>query len=242
VGAAIESVRDYVDEVVVLDAESTDATLEVVTALGARVDVQPWAGFAAARRRLIHLCRHRWVLMIDADEIMPVAFWRELAQRGFPESGVTAYRMRRRMIYMGKPLKFAWNPDWKTVLFDRDVTEITARAVHERPEAAGRTVSLRARLIHDSYRSLREQYVTIARYAELAAADLDADGYRLRPWDLTLRPSWHVVRQLLLKGGLLDGWRGWLAALASGVDGYLRYAMLYERRQRARGLRDAGDS
>ncbi len=68
-GAALESVRDFVDEMVVLDTGSTDDTVAVAKSLGARVEHLPWPGdFAPARNFALDLVQGDWVLVIDADE------------------------------------------------------------------------------------------------------------------------------------------------------------------------------
>ena len=68
------SVRALVDEMVVVDTGSTDATREVAAAAGARVHEIPWQDdFAAARNASLDLCRGRWILVLDADEVIAPA-------------------------------------------------------------------------------------------------------------------------------------------------------------------------
>jgi glycosyltransferase involved in cell wall biosynthesis len=64
----IASVR-WADEVVVLDGGSTDATVELARALGARVEVATdWPGFGAQKNRALALATGDWILSLDADE------------------------------------------------------------------------------------------------------------------------------------------------------------------------------
>jgi tetratricopeptide (TPR) repeat protein len=70
---AIASVRDAVDEIVVLDTGSTDRTPEIAAACGARVHHQAWDGrFASARNAVLELARGAWVLILDGDERIAV--------------------------------------------------------------------------------------------------------------------------------------------------------------------------
>ncbi|MCX7984302.1 MAG: glycosyltransferase [Bacteroidetes bacterium] len=65
----LESVNGIVDEVVVVDTGSTDATRDVAKALGAHVYVCPWTNnFAEARNRALRYCTGTWILQLDADE------------------------------------------------------------------------------------------------------------------------------------------------------------------------------
>ncbi|HEX4609186.1 MAG TPA: glycosyltransferase family 2 protein, partial [Urbifossiella sp.] len=68
-GPCLDSVRDLVDEIVVVDTGSTDRTPEVAAARGARVVTFPWRDdFAAARNAGLDAARGDWVFWLDADE------------------------------------------------------------------------------------------------------------------------------------------------------------------------------
>ena len=65
--AAIESVL-WADEIVVVDSNSTDATADIATSLGARVVQVPFQGFGDLRNRAVEACRCDWIFSLDADE------------------------------------------------------------------------------------------------------------------------------------------------------------------------------
>lgn len=65
----LDSVRDLVDELVVVDTGSTDGTVALAEGYGARMGHFPWTGdFSAARNESLRLCTGDWVLVLDADE------------------------------------------------------------------------------------------------------------------------------------------------------------------------------
>ncbi len=67
--ACLESVRDIVDEIVIVDTGSTDRTLEIAKEFGARIGFFEWVGdFAKARNEALKLCTGEWILYLDADE------------------------------------------------------------------------------------------------------------------------------------------------------------------------------
>ena len=69
ISGCLQSVRPFVDEIVVLDTGSLDATAEIARALGARVEPFVWRDdFAAARNAAIDTATADWVFMLDADE------------------------------------------------------------------------------------------------------------------------------------------------------------------------------
>src|SRR5512143_1026788 len=68
-GHCLASVRDLVDEMVVVDTGSTDGTVALAESFGARIGHFPWTGdFGAARNESLRLCTGDWVLILDADE------------------------------------------------------------------------------------------------------------------------------------------------------------------------------
>jgi glycosyltransferase involved in cell wall biosynthesis len=70
----LESIRDVVDEVVILDTGSEDETISIAKDLGARVFEEPWQDdFALHRNHSLELARGRWVLTIDGDEVLDQA-------------------------------------------------------------------------------------------------------------------------------------------------------------------------
>lgn len=73
IGRCLESVRGCVDEIVVVDTGSVDATPRIAETYGARVIHFPWSGdFARARNKGLEYATGQWVLVLDADEELPL--------------------------------------------------------------------------------------------------------------------------------------------------------------------------
>jgi glycosyltransferase involved in cell wall biosynthesis len=70
IARTIRSVRSWVDEVVVVDSESSDETVAVARQEGARVVTHPWLGFGGQKRFAEDQCRNDWLFNIDADEVV----------------------------------------------------------------------------------------------------------------------------------------------------------------------------
>ncbi|MWC27352.1 glycosyltransferase family 2 protein [Paenibacillus sp. MMS18-CY102] len=94
-GGCLDSVREWADELVIVDTGSVDATAQVAACYGARVVAAEWAGdFAKARNIGLGQARTRWVLVLDADEVVGADTDWAAVRKMLLASGETAYRVR----------------------------------------------------------------------------------------------------------------------------------------------------
>jgi glycosyltransferase involved in cell wall biosynthesis len=71
IGAALETIRKYVDDIVVVDTGSKDRTPEIAAELGARVFHFEWCDdFSAARNESIRHALGEWVFWMDTDDVI----------------------------------------------------------------------------------------------------------------------------------------------------------------------------
>ena len=221
IAACIEAVR-FCDEVVVVDSHSTDATREIATRLGARVIERDWPGYRSQKQFATDAASCDWVLSIDADErVTPAlrAAIEALRTGGF--AGARGFSIPRLTEYFGRFLRHgnAW-PDRQIRLYDRRAAHWSGYEVHEKIVVDGAVGALTAPLEHYAYRNLDDQLARLDRYAGLMAAQMHAAGKRAGLAQVLFNPAWRMFRGLIIKRGLLDGWRGWLFHIAEA--GYVR--------------------
>ncbi|HUN27042.1 MAG TPA: glycosyltransferase family 2 protein [Steroidobacteraceae bacterium] len=226
--ACIRSVA-FCDEVVVVDAHSSDATRELAAALGARVVERDWPGYRSQKDFAVRSCRHDWVLSLDADERVSAPLKGEIERlraEGFPRHA--GWSVPRITDYFGKFLRHGnAYPDRLVRLFDRRRGGFTGGEIHERSEVRGSLGRLRGELLHYSYRSLTDHEQRMVRYAQLMAEELHARGRRGRLAPVVLNSGWRFVRGYLLRLGFLDGWRGFVFALIESQYVGRKYLKLY---------------
>src|SRR5207247_9739514 len=93
-------VRDGQGEIVVLDSGSTDGTLEIARAHGAKVFVEPWKGFAAQKNSAMDKASGDWVLQLDADEAPEPELTEEIAATLRGQPALSGYRIPRKNFFL----------------------------------------------------------------------------------------------------------------------------------------------
>ncbi|MEZ4588095.1 MAG: glycosyltransferase family 2 protein [Gemmatimonadales bacterium] len=126
--ACLASLEGVADEIVVLDSDSTDDTLEIARAAGARVASRPFDGFGAQKQAALELCRGEWVLSIDADERLTPALASEIRALLDGKPAAVGYEVRRELHYLGHRLRFGGTgSDWVLRLARRERPASPAR-------------------------------------------------------------------------------------------------------------------
>jgi glycosyltransferase involved in cell wall biosynthesis len=232
--ACLRSVS-FCDEIVVVDAHSSDDTRARAVALGARVIERDWPGYRSQKQFAVDAARHEWVLCVDADELVSAQLRGEieaLRQRGF--AGAAGWSVPRITDYFGRFLRHGnAYPDRLVRLFDRRCGGWSGDEIHENTRVAGHVAQLRGYLEHYSYRTLSDHQARMQRYADLMAQAMYERGRRCGLLRVLLNPQWRFVRGYLLRLGFLDGWRGLVFALIESNYVRRKYLGLY---MRSRGL------
>ena len=130
----LQSMHGLVDEIIVVDSQSTDNTVAIAQQHGAKVS-QPadWPGFGPQKNRALELATCDWVFSIDADERMTPELATEIKQLLQLGDVNTAYKVPRLSFYCGKFIHHAgWQPDYVLRLFRRGTAKFSDDLVHER--------------------------------------------------------------------------------------------------------------
>jgi len=251
----------WCDDVTVFDSFSTDRTVEISRAAGARVVQHPFENYGAQREaaRAAVDYRHPWLLFLDADERVDDALKAELMALPETPSAFAAYRMRRKDHFMGKWIRRSTlYPSWFTRLLWRERARYEPRAVHEYPTVDGEMGELRGHLIHHNFnKGLEDWLAKHNRYSSLEAKeDLRSLETEPVPWRkllahdpvarrraiktlsfrLPCRPALRFLYMYVLRGGFLDGPTGFAYCRMLYFYELMIVLKMEETRRRDRGL------
>jgi glycosyltransferase involved in cell wall biosynthesis len=228
IAAAIDSVA-WADEIIVVDAESTDDTVAIARRLAHRVDVRPWTGYIAQKNYAASLACHDWVLSLDADERVTPALADEIRQTIAAEPAQAAFRIPRVTWHLGRWIRSTdWYPDYQTRLYDRRRARWTGQYVHEAVAVDGTTGRLRAELQHFAFRDIADHLETIDRYTTFAARQMYEGGRRAGLLKIAGHPPLAFLRNYIAHFGFRDGAAGFIISALNSYYVFLKFAKLWE--------------
>jgi glycosyltransferase involved in cell wall biosynthesis len=222
IAACLESVS-FCDERIVVDSGSTDATCEVASRAGARVETHPFVGFGPQKNYALSLATGDWVLSIDADERVSPELAREiLAAVAAPAAD--AYELGRLSTFLGRTMgRSGAFPDHVLRLFRRGAARFTDQLVHERVDYCGKVARLASPLYHNNVMKLEDALQRIDAYSTAGAAMLLQSRRRVSFASGITHGLWTFFRVYVLRLGFLDGREGFLQAVANAEGSYYRY-------------------
>jgi glycosyltransferase involved in cell wall biosynthesis len=228
IAAAIDSLA-WADEIIVVDAGSSDNTPDIARAKGARVISRPWTGYVDQKNHAASLAAHDWIFSLDADERVPAALAAEVKQLLASEPPRRGYRMPRVTFHLGRWIRTTdFYPDYQLRLYDRRAARWDGRRVHESVKVDGGYGYLTHDLEHYSFRDLRDQIERLNRYTTLSAMQMHEAGRRARLFDLVVHPPAAFLRNYVLRRGFMDGMVGLIISAVSAYSVFLKFAKLYE--------------
>jgi len=231
------------DEVIVVDSGSTDDTVSIARAKGARVEARPWTGYVDQKNFAAGLASNDWIFSLDADERIPSPLATEVRALLSTEPPCRGYRLPRVTHHLGRWVRTTdFYPDFQMRLYDRRAARWEGRYVHESVTVHGETGRLTNELQHYSYRDLRDHLDRINHYTTLAALQMHERGRRTGPLGLLLHPPAAFIRNYVLRRGFRDGTAGLTLSIVNAYSVFLKFAKLWELQRTPRSQLAARES
>ncbi len=221
---AIKSVRSWVTEVIVMDMHSDDQTAEIARSLGAKVFSYPRViNFDAARVAAVELASSDWILLLDADEVIPFELSRQLLRLA-GERNADAYMIPRLNHFLGTPLLHggAGPEQDRQLRFYRKGSVSLSDILHSHIQAkpgtrvANTTYRPDACIVHFCYKDASLFISKLNKYTSLTAFQRK-ESRRARDKSLVLMPLMDFLNRYVRKAAVFDGWKGFYYAFMMAV-------------------------
>jgi glycosyltransferase involved in cell wall biosynthesis len=221
----------WADEIVVLDSGSTDATAAIAAHYGARIHIQPFAGYSVQKQAAIDLASHRWVLLLDSDESLDAdaAGKLQLALLAPQHAGYQLWR-REWQFWRWQSQRSRLNHYVR--LFDRQRARMSGHEVHEEVQVDGSVGVLDVVIDHHGEPDISGRVAKANRYSSMQLTDLDRREVRWLRLRMVVYPTVAFLRYYVLRGHWRSGWAGFIAARIHAFYAFLKYAKLYELQRR----------
>lgn len=230
----LESVKGF-DEIVVCDMESTDRTVAIAEEYGCRVvtfERKDYNIVEPAREYAIHEAKYEWVLVVDADEIVPSLLREYLYQRIQDSDCPDGIYIPRKNYFMSRFMRCHY-PDHILRFFRKEVTHWPP-VIHCVPDVAGRVEKIPAGRMELAFEHLANDSVEMIvtktnQYTrnELLRKQDKQYGIIAFLW----RPFFRFFKAYILKGGIRDGMAGFIKAVLEGYYQFILVAKMIERRK-----------
>lgn len=217
----------FADEIIVLDANSTDDTVALCQSFGAHVTVTPdWPGCGPQKQRALAKAQHDWVLSLDADERITPALVTEI-QHAMNQNTFVAFDIPFQSTYFGKQIRFGdWTNESHIRLFHRHFCQFTSDIVHCRMQIDGKVGKLKHKILHHPYQHVDAVLRKMNLYSTLGAELLFSKGRTATLWTALSHSLWSFFRGYFLRLGFLDGKEGYMLAVSNAQGTYYRYLKL----------------
>lgn len=222
----LESVR-FADDIVIVDAFSTDQTVELCRAYTDRIYQREWDNYSSQKNYGHTMCHHDWILSIDADERITPPLIAAIGQ-AIEQSEAVAYTIPIRDWMFGRWIEHGSWPRQQHVRLYRKAHATWVSTVHEKLIVDGPIGRLSQPLLHFSHTSIARFISKLNQYTDAEAKQWFEHGVR-KSWPVIILSS---LRMFWLQYFYYQGWRdqghGFILAVLMAVYHFVARVKLWE--------------
>lgn len=231
--ACLESVS-WANEIIIIDSESTDNTVELCKRFTDKITVMPWLGCGPQREKIYGMATSDWVLLLDADERVTAELAAEIQTTIQADTPYNGYEIPFNSYYCGKHIRFGdWLNEKHLRLLKREQSSIVPRLIHFGVKVSGKVGKLRGRIIHYSFPNIGTVINKMHSYSTAGAMHNFQQGKSISFAAAVGHGLFSFVRGYVLRLGFLDGRHGFMLALSNAEGAYYKYVKLLELQHNA---------
>ena len=230
----LEALNYFVDEIVVVDDESSDKTRDICKAYGAKVVVNKSEGNFDRQRNIgIDNATGEWILQMDADEIVSQAAAKKIIETLENPGKYVAFEIRRKNFFFNHPLEYVGLPDiYKVKIFKKEMARYVGRSVHETLKIEGKTGKIDAEVSHYPYTSLTKTLDKINFYSDVLAKNFVEDNADISWCEIKYRLVWKFIKHFwklyVRKRGFRGGTYGFIWCVLNTIEPQIRWLKIWE--------------
>lgn len=232
----LDSVKDIVDEIVVVDSFSSDGTEAICKRNGVNFIQHKFDGYVEQINYALQQAKYDHVLSLDADESLSEKA--QLRMREIKDNWTSdGYQFNRMTNYCGHWIRHCgWYPDKKVRLFDRSKAQWGGENPHYRVMLGKDQIEyLNVDLLHYSFPSISSHAKTADNFSTIAAKEAFKKGKKISFFiHVLLNPPFTFVKKYFFQLGFLDGFYGWVVCVLSAYSNFLKYVKIWSYQKYSR--------
>jgi glycosyltransferase involved in cell wall biosynthesis len=218
---------DWADEIIVVDSESTDRTIELAKQFTDKISIRKWEGYVPQKKFALSLATNTWVLSVDADERITPELKEEILN--LSPADFSGFRIRRKNFLLKKEItSCGWEKDYQLRLMRKDKSSLSDRLVHEKFIVDGNVGMLNSPILHFTFSSFAEYFSKINHYSSLKAEELFTKKKTVNSWTIFSHTVSAFFAFFIIRRGFKDGVYGLIISLFHSVSTMMNYIKLWE--------------
>ncbi len=229
----LDSLKNTVDEIVIVDSFSNDKTKEICTQKYPQVRFfeKKFNGYGEQKNHALDLCSNEWILFLDADEVPDEDLKKaiqKIVSSDNPEFSVYKTKFNNHLgIHL---IRFGgWGNVYRERLFRKNCAKYSDDKVHEYLITNEKAGILNGKLNHYTYKSIQHHITKINKYSDLMAEKMFERGKKINRFKIIVSPIFEFIKVFIFKLGFLDGFPGFYIAKTMSYYTFLKYIKLYEK-------------
>lgn len=238
ISRCLDSLSTVTDEIVVVDSFSEDATKQICLDRNVRFIENKFSGHIQQKNFALSKTQYDNIISLDADEYLSG----ELVDSILEVKNIwpsEAYSMNRLSSYSGKWIRHGdWYPDAKVRLWNKNYGAWGGRNPHDHVilKNGYKPFHLKGDILHEAYVDSYEALAKIQLYSEIFAKE-NGSIKSSSVLKAILSSQFAFFRSYIFKGGIADGYGGFMVAMAEFNHALYKYAKLYEENQKLKASR-----
>jgi len=221
----LKSLQAVVDEIIIIDSNSTDNTLNIARKYTDKIIQHDFQGYGKQKNLAVAQASNDWIISLDCDERLSPELQSSLQSIKENLDKNCVYSMARKTFYVYRWLNHCWYPDKNVRLFNKTKTKWFDYDVHESVDTSNmKTCFLSGDILHYSFDSISDHLKVIDKYTQIGAQDLLRKNKKVSVISPLTHASWTFLKLYIFKRGFLDGFAGLTVAVLSYMHVYIKYS------------------
>lgn len=222
----------WADEIVVVDACSTDKTREIAAQAGARVIEKEWESVSIQQEFAFLQTLCEWALILDPDEEVSKELKSEILHHTQSRSIVHGFKIPRKHFFLGTRLLYGgWRTEYQLRLFKKSNARMNYHPGQSGFVVDGTVGTLRSSLTHHIGSSLHQYIAHMNEHSSLSVREESSSEAKTTLVKLLVSPLFVFIHKYIVQFGFMDRLPGFLSAYYAALGTMVMHAKRWEKQK-----------